>query len=808
MRSIWFRKVIGYERLESRVYLSATTFARRDVFEYRQLFVTDAADLDNDGDVDLVTRGNIPGFGFAYGWLENQDGKGNFAEEEFLIDGSSARPVAADLNNDGFPDLLFADGHRLRWSENRDGTFASTRTIANNFGVDNYRGKFLTFDPDGDRDLDIIALRQNSSLAFHKNLNPDQDFQSRAVTVVSNVNDIAIADLDLDGKSELLVATDQGIESLTIDQETNEFTSEMLVPGTVGQIKTVDFDYDGLPDIVATIQRNGTELVLYRNLGDGRLGLHNILPVEFEYYDHFLVGNFDGNVGIDILTTHAITSPFGPPSIYSHLYSTSPTGFEYSKSQVPMQGLSPDITGFVTGKFVDLNGDGQDDYVIGSRWYANGSNQYQQLRRAIDLSFYHVNHADFDDDGPYIVATTYYDAFKEISTRPIIFERTSVGSFAASYSMPQLSSVYVGDETELSEEDLRSELWIGDHDGDGDLDLALGNYRNETKWLEQSNDEKQFEIAAETVFDEGILNRHIDLLDFDGDGDTDILASSDDLILLRNKGNWEFQSETLWPDHGLVSAELLVDDVDVDGDMDFFLGNQWVKQTDDREFRSVQSIEIGPNSQLVDWDGDFDLDLINLVDQKLVYFRFENERYQQVQQLAQDVLHFEVLDFDSDGHLEIVAMSSSHISLIELSDEFTISRLVRGNFEFIAMTAADFDQDGMMDISDGKNWYQQRVIGDSNDDHVFNSSDLVQVFVSNKYENGVKGAVDFDEGDWNGDGLFNSRDLTFAFQTGNYSLAAISVSDVAAAVEGIEIAFAESPDRKRLDARPTIRNHM
>lgn len=56
------------------------------------------------------------------------------------------------------------------------------------------------------------------------------------------------------------------------------------------------------------------------------------------------------------------------------------------------------------------------------------------------------------------------------------------------------------------------------------------------------------------------------------------------------------------------------------------------------------------------------------------------------------------------------------------------------------------------------------VVGDSNRDGVFNSSDLVLVFQAGEYEDEIDGNSTFEEGDWNGDGDFDSADLVFAFQ--------------------------------------------
>ena len=64
---------------------------------------------------------------------------------------------------------------------------------------------------------------------------------------------------------------------------------------------------------------------------------------------------------------------------------------------------------------------------------------------------------------------------------------------------------------------------------------------------------------------------------------------------------------------------------------------------------------------------------------------------------------------------------------------------------------------------------QTVIPGDSNEDGIFNSSDLVLVFQAGEYEDGIAGNSTFAEGDWDGDGDFTTADFVFAFRAGNYS---------------------------------------
>ena len=59
-------------------------------------------------------------------------------------------------------------------------------------------------------------------------------------------------------------------------------------------------------------------------------------------------------------------------------------------------------------------------------------------------------------------------------------------------------------------------------------------------------------------------------------------------------------------------------------------------------------------------------------------------------------------------------------------------------------------------------------VGDVNLDLVFDSTDLVALFSSGEYEDGVPMNSTWTTGDWNGDGDFGTGDLSFAFQRGGY----------------------------------------
>ena len=112
-------------------------------------------------------------------------------------------------------------------------------------------------------------------------------------------------------------------------------------------------------------------------------------------------------------------------------------------------------------------------------------------------------------------------------------------------------------------------------------------------------------------------------------------------------------------------------------------------------------------------------------------------------------------DFDGNGSLDI------H----DLNTLVTQMQSTQADREF------DLNFDGAVNVVDLSSWIidlKQTWIGDANLNGVFDTSDMTQVFQSNRFELDVR--ADWSEGDWNGDLRFNSSDLIAAFQDGGYEL--------------------------------------
>jgi enediyne biosynthesis protein E4 len=132
-----------------------------------------AADVDGDGDLDLLVCGHIPSYRYAASvpsvfWLN--DGEGNFSDQTGVVmPGLSAgRQITdaqfTDMDGDGTPELLVARffGGVEVWS-NSGGKFALTSTLTKNGW---WRGLGVG-DFDGDADIDIICANLGNSTKYH-----------------------------------------------------------------------------------------------------------------------------------------------------------------------------------------------------------------------------------------------------------------------------------------------------------------------------------------------------------------------------------------------------------------------------------------------------------------------------------------------------------------------------------------------------------------------------------------------------------------------------------------------------------------
>ena len=121
---------------------------------------------------------------------------------------------------------------------------------------------------------------------------------------------------------------------------------------------------------------------------------------------------------------------------------------------------------------------------------------------------------------------------------------------------------------------------LGDLDGDGDLDVVVGENSGEVGWFRNVGNRSapKFELVSDTISGVNPNRRSAPrLVDIDGDGDLDIVTGDEagELALYRNVGSaaeFRFQRDSAWSVRATPFAAPAFGDIDGDGDLDILSG--------------------------------------------------------------------------------------------------------------------------------------------------------------------------------------------------------------------------------------------
>ena len=229
------------------------------------------ADLNHDGNADLVASGNNADNGTIWVFLGNGDG--TLQEARSYLPGTSSYGVAvADINMDSNPDLLVTGPTGLNsLIGNGDGTFTTGSTILD--ATDLYIVRVA--DINGDGKPDVLVLRSTSPAVEILFGNGDGTFQTGTPVMLplsSPPNDLLVADFNGDGIPDLAVAI-PGANCVTVSLGAGQGTFGAAVAYTsfaAGTLNVGDLNNDGKLDLVVGGPYATFDLLLGN--GDGAFG--------------------------------------------------------------------------------------------------------------------------------------------------------------------------------------------------------------------------------------------------------------------------------------------------------------------------------------------------------------------------------------------------------------------------------------------------------------------------------------------------------------------------------------------------------
>jgi hypothetical protein len=532
-----------------------------------------AADVDGDGDLDLVTASETAN---EVAWFEN-DGTPKTTPWTFhdIAGATTSGPITAhpaDVDGDGDLDVLAGSYNTsaLYWFEN-DGTPASgTWTAHTVFTGVSTPATVVPGDVDGDGDLDaVLTSYGGNGVAWYENDGTPAvgTWTGRTVaTGLFGAFDLKVADADADGDLDVLAASylDHRITLHVNDGAAvpgwteQELSSTALNATSVG---AADLDGDGDLDVLGGasglfVTGWFENLILHRSAafpGSGNVG-----PIVYRPYDVSL-GDLDGDGDLDVVAGDHPPLGFGQVRWYEN---TAGDGSAWTQATLgstpdrPTEQLPADVDGDgdldvlatafnddVTGWYENLNGDASSWSalaVIDSP--ANGPSG--------------IDAADLDRDGELDVVTLG-------ATDDTVRIHLNDGG-GASWTTSLRTSVTINP----------AEVVLEDVNGDGAIDIVVGATGDagsgEVLWLEN-------DLGAGATWPVHTISsvepgaEDLVAADFDGDGDVDA-ATVDSfpsvLVWHENSGDG-----STWTRHEITNpscrpSSLAARDLDADGDLD------------------------------------------------------------------------------------------------------------------------------------------------------------------------------------------------------------------------------------------------
>ncbi len=319
-------------------------------------------DIDNDGKTDLVYP--------SLGLLRRRLGLGNglFAAAATTISTSGVSYEKIDIydfNNDSKLDILASGpGGMTYLKNNANGTFAASYTIAGTsaFTADD-------FNNDGYLDIVSISIFNPATYAVSRN-NTNNTFSTTINALTYTVGSITSGDFNNDGNKDLLVSRNStltvnlGYVDFLAGNGAFGFAAPVTVitsnPNTVEQIKSFDFNNDGISDLAAC-DASGTNGHIYLCNGSASFTQFKILPRGSVH--SMLFKDINNDSYKDILTTNSTADNLNVMN--------GDAANSYSVITRYAVGYQPQ-----TISVNDLNNDGINDVITGNNKYTYTSGEY------------------------------------------------------------------------------------------------------------------------------------------------------------------------------------------------------------------------------------------------------------------------------------------------------------------------------------------------------------------------------------------------------------------------------------------------
>ena len=583
-------------------------------FDFRNHLEIFSADMDGDGDADMVVAKSWD----ELGWYENLNGSHTPAYHRIDEDIYFKSMAIVDIDQDGDSDIVVSISSRTIWFEN-DGNGNFERHYING---QSYSSIYFV-DMNEDSYPDMIAARpSNKTILWYEN-NQEGGFKESIV-----VYDLAKNTMD---------------------------------------VEAADINQDGHLDIVAGLGWGGNRVIWFENLGMGVFGSPQTISTEVEEVSDIAIADMNGDGWKDVLSISTKDKKVA-------WYENKKNGF-WGEQQIITECLMEGCENYKL-HLMDVEQDGDWDVVtaIGgnfkmgifandglgqftSAYIGTGGNPYQGNTKILPI--------DWDTDGDLdlfgfngrVLASGYDVNDNELNWR----ENKGGGSFSEPLFLAVgLNQVY--------------HLKIADMDQNGWKDIILTTaFGRKLIYLKGEEGENSTPKFVHTVLiDEGLKEfSSLEIVDLDRDGDLDILGTLNrgrDIVWYENQGVGDFKPKKHIDTHPEISypgATTLLEDMDKDGWVDFLYINSgksellWYRNNHEGGFDppkiAASGVSATTKAFLYDLDKDSDLDLLLVSNEEKEAAWYKNDgtaNFEWAEYITQD-LQFpytsQFFDVDGDG---------------------------------------------------------------------------------------------------------------------------------------------------------------
>ncbi|MEZ6136991.1 MAG: FG-GAP-like repeat-containing protein [Pirellulaceae bacterium] len=655
-------------------------------------------EYDNSGNVTSITDSAIE---------QQLFDKALFPQRTFFTDKAVGTLHSADINGDGFADVLVAPKTQSLielFVNVHAGQFKKTYEIDTNLVVET----ISTGDYNGDGFVDIVFASRNSprlTIVFG-----DAEFSFTNVSTIdtdASITSMFSEDLDLDGFDDCLLQTSQGkLFILFGDDTTFELPSEIGTARSADAVYVSDVDADKRPDIL--VAHEADNLVSFFRNSDSR-SFENAVEFPIESPTTILASDFNGDDLIDLAvhseSRDAVTIYVSAPDDFfsqpqelavlgaiSDLQSGDFDGdgiveLAYARNDAlrtesPMYSaalVSVENDGLVLkaqyasvlpiglGGFRDFNRDGYDDILLesGQAYFSvrNGSPTGQDLKLVTNNIFHAFVAQDVDSDGDQdVLARGSTDNFISV------FLNGGEGNFSipAEYSLGQVIGGFGGDGG-------TEPFFVRDFDQDGIMDvLAIGSDRRSFSLLAGLGD-GTFDAPAQTLLSYRIASISVGHLDANGTLDVAILGqqgTTNSIQTFAGNGMGGFAPlETVElvgtdPYSSIQIADGLPEQAGSVAVTNFFARTLQIRRASTEGILSTPiGFAIRGELLVADFNNDSRDDLVDAESDRFSFFRQSLDGSFEQLALSLPVLRtsvqeYKAVDLNADGYLDIAAIAS------------------------------------------------------------------------------------------------------------------------------------------------------